>query len=84
MLCVHERDARASWGALRSFINGDNALSYDVGAHYLSVNKTGLMYDFAPYTTLGRLQVNIPPLPTQNLDNLDDILNQLITFYKLE
>ncbi|MCD9575460.1 hypothetical protein [Flavobacterium soyae] len=69
---------------LRSFINGDNALSYDVGAHYLSVNKTGLMYDFAPYTTLGRLQVNIPPLPTQNLDNLDDILNQLITFYKLE
>ncbi|WP_281322471.1 hypothetical protein [Flavobacterium aestivum] len=69
---------------LRSFINGDNYFSYDVGAHYLSVNKTGLMFEFAPYTTLGRLQVNIPPLPTQNLDNLDDILNQLITFYKLE
>jgi hypothetical protein len=69
---------------LRSFINGDNALSYDVGAHYLSVNKTGVMYEFAPYTTLGRLQINIPPLPNQNLDNLDNILNQLITFYKLE
>lgn len=69
---------------LRSFINGDNILSYDVGAHFLSVNKTGIMYEITPYYPLGRLQVSIPPLPTQNLDNLDDILNQLINFYKLE
>ncbi|PIF60069.1 hypothetical protein [Flavobacterium sp. 2] len=69
---------------IRSFINGDNYLSYDVGAHYLSVNKIGWSYEFSQYYTLGRLQVNIPDLPTQNLDNLDDILNQLINFYKLE
>jgi len=41
-------------------------------------------FEFSEYNSLGRLQVNIPPLPTQNLDNLDDILNQLINFYKLE
>jgi len=69
---------------IRSFVNGDNAFSYDVGAHYLSVNKIGWSFEFSEYNSLGRLQVNIPPLPTQNLDNLDDILNQLINFYKLE
>lgn len=68
---------------LRSFINGDNILSYDFGAHFLSVNKAGIMYEITPYYTLGRSQVNIPPLPTHNLDNLDNILNQLIDFYKL-
>lgn len=66
----------------KSLIDPENMLSYDVGAHHLSVNQ--INYEFAPYATLGRLQVRIPPLPSQNLDNLDEILNQLINFYKLE
>lgn len=61
----------------RSYINIDNLNVYDFGAHDVSPRLSDGLY-----FNIGRLES--PPIPNlNNLENLDDIVNWYINFYKL-
>ncbi|WP_443938919.1 hypothetical protein [Pedobacter sp. MW01-1-1] len=67
--------------SFRSLNNSDNHFIYDNGAHWQSVQMD--MNNKMFYDGLNRLPQAIPPIPNNNLDNLDEIVDFLIDFNKL-
>jgi len=65
----------------RSLINQSNEFVYDTGAHFLSVKANDITYNMG-YSTFERIN-STPPLPNQNLTNLDEIVDWFYEFYKL-